>query len=208
MESSACKIVGHVEYNGEALVQLGFKCLPRRTHPSGTPNSGSQLFLAISLSHCSRRASSLSILSLCRRYIITRGLQSSVSLSGHRLFSLPAQLDLKLFVFRCSLLSPLTISFFLRVVLSFTYDLPPSQPPSRALWSGLRPSLLFSLLFLLFSPAVGPLLGPPPPPLSLSLCTQRCRDYFMSFRDVGACLFEDKKRDFIEAKPFFLYVLL
>lgn len=50
MESSACKIVGHVEYNGEALVQLGFKCLPRRTHPSGTTNSGSQLFLAMSLS--------------------------------------------------------------------------------------------------------------------------------------------------------------
>ena len=73
MESSACKIVGHVEYNGEALVQLGFKCLSRRTHPSGTPNSGSQLFLAMSLSLLPRGSLAASRF-VVGRYIINEGL--------------------------------------------------------------------------------------------------------------------------------------
>lgn len=78
MESSACKIVGHVEYNGEALVQLGFKCLPRRTHPSGTPNSGSQLFLAMSL------------------FLLARGCPGSLSLYRTRIYNHPRPLELDL----------------------------------------------------------------------------------------------------------------
>lgn len=101
MESSACKIVGHVEYNGEALVQLGFKCLPRRTHPSGTTNSGSQLFLAMSLSPLPR-ASLASSRSVVRR---DTDLSNSISLFRRRLFSTPTQLGLRPFVFRSLVLS-------------------------------------------------------------------------------------------------------
>lgn len=108
MESSACKIVGHVEYNGDALVQLGFKCLPRRTHPSGTPNSGSQLFLAISLSLSSRGSLVVASRFVAGRHIITEASRVLSRFLVAAFFSPPTQLRLRPFLlaarssFRCS----------------------------------------------------------------------------------------------------------
>lgn len=166
MESSACKIVGHVEYNGEALVQLGFKCLPRRTHPSGTPNSGSQLFLAISLSLCSRRGSLASSRFVVGRHIITRGLWalSRFLVTASSLFQLSWVLNRSSFVVSSSLplslsLFPLCYHLFLLQSSSrfaFTYDVPPLASFSRPLvWFK---ALSSRFLFYFFPPAVGPLL--------------------------------------------------
>lgn len=167
MESSACKIVGYVEYNGEALVQLGFKWLPRRTHPSGTPNSGSQLFLATSSSLPLKRFPV--ILSLVRRQIYNhRGLSRALSrFSFGRLFSTESQLD------------PWTVRLGSSILFS---------PWSRFARS--RPRGSFSSLVLA---GYGPVRGPPifflparPRELlsPLPCCVQGCRDYFTSFRDV------------------------
>ena len=124
-----------------------------------------------------------------------------------------------MFVFRCSYLSPLPVLTFLSSAFCFalTYDVPLlasfSCPLVRfkapALYSSSSSSssssfyffCFLSLIFVFFSFA-GEREGEEEVPVSL-YAYKRCRDYFTSFHDVGACLFKDKKRDFIEQTLFF-----
>lgn len=160
MESSACKIVGHVEYNGEAPRPIGVQVpsySPLR-NPEFRQSAVSSVILVPPLCVCS-------ILSLRRASQIYNHLRLA--------FWSPPLLSSKLsWVLNRS-------SFVLRSSLSLSKQVPSlptvflPQPPSRALSSGLSPS------FFIFPSRCRTTLEA----LSLSLYSriQRCRGLFYEF---------------------------
>lgn len=161
MESSACKIVGHVEYNGEAPRPIGVQVpsySPLR-NPEFRQSAVSSVILVPPLCVCS-------ILSLRRSQIYNHlrlAFWSPPLLSS----KLSWVLNRSSFVLRSSL----SLSLSKQVPSLPTVFLP--QPPSRALSSGLSPS------FFIFPSRCRTTLEA----LSLSLYSriQRCRGLFYEF---------------------------
>lgn len=127
MESSACKIVGYVGYNGEVLVQLGVQVPSPLYSPHRNPEfRQSAVSSDVFVLFIAREILPNNLL-LCRQQIYNQGLTGYIAFSV-RLFSLPIQLRLDL---------QLTVLFFTICILFLCSKL------SLALPSRQNSSLLF-----------------------------------------------------------------